>query len=76
MDAFDEKLAASGFNIHYAYLRNTYYNYLLGYIWLHQTKTKNVKTSDSCAANFFLFFIGLQLLLIYDCEQQKIKAFL
>jgi hypothetical protein len=47
--------------------------YLLG---ISDCTRLNVKTSDSCAVIFFWFFIGLQLLLIYDCEQQKIKAFL
>jgi hypothetical protein len=43
MDAFDEKLAASGFNIYYAYLRDTYYNYLLGISNCTRLKLKTSK---------------------------------
>jgi hypothetical protein len=77
MNAFDEKLAASGFNIHYAYLRDTYYNYLLGISDCTRLKLKTSKLVTVVLQIFSGFSLVCNCyLLIYDCEQQKIKAFL
>jgi hypothetical protein len=67
MGALDEKLAASGFNIHYAYLRDTYYNYLLG---ISNSTRLKLKTSKLVTV-VLKFFIGLQLLLIIMIVNSK-----